>query len=87
MVRTNESSLKYLWEQRLFNVEHKKWFTKLMGYDFDIHYKPCLENRVADAHSRVVPASTLMALSIPKTIQLDEVEAQMITDAKLCKIY
>lgn len=42
--------------------EQYKWVTKLIGFDFQIFYKPGKENQVADALSRVEDAN-LLALS------------------------
>ncbi|GJV33354.1 ty3-gypsy retrotransposon protein [Tanacetum coccineum] len=41
-----------------------KWASKLLGYDFEVHYKPRKENRVADALSRI-DESQLLSLLTP----------------------
>lgn len=65
------------------SLEHQKWLTKLLGFDFDIHYKPGLENKAADALSRQGTALSLMAVTVPQALLLDEVAEQMARDEKL----
>jgi len=52
LIRTDQMSLKFLNEQRLISEEQFKWATKLIGYDFDIRYRPRKENIEVDAISR-----------------------------------
>ena len=51
-VKTNHDSLKHFLEHRLSSEEHKKWVTKMLGYDFEIIYKKGKLNVVVDALSR-----------------------------------
>ncbi|KAL0433095.1 UNVERIFIED_CONTAM: Transposon Tf2-11 polyprotein [Sesamum latifolium] len=48
-VFTDHKSLKELVTQTIRTPEQQKWLTKLLGYSFEIHYKPGRENVVADA--------------------------------------
>lgn len=86
LVRTDQKSLKFLLEHRLVSVEHQQWLTKLLGYDFDIQYRPRLENTAADALSRLEPSVSLMALAIPRALILDDLPKAVRRDAKLSKI-
>lgn len=52
MIRTNQRSLLYLWDQTIATEVQQKWLVKLMGYDFIIEYKKGRENSAADSLSR-----------------------------------
>jgi hypothetical protein len=53
VVSTDQKSLKQLLQQRVVTAEQQNWTAKLLGYDFEIIYKPGSLNRGADALSRV----------------------------------
>lgn len=77
MVCTDQRSLKYLLEQRLVTEEHQKWLSKLLGYDFDILYKPGKDNRVADALSRKNTVSDVSVLTVYGNLQWEALFAEM----------
>ena len=52
VIKTDQRSLKFLTDQRLFTEEQFKWTVKLIGFDFEIQFKLGKENPVADAFSR-----------------------------------
>ena len=52
-VFTDHKSLRHLLQQRLTTTNQHCWLSKLMGYQFEIVYKPGAENKVADALSRI----------------------------------
>nr|GEY56852.1 Ty3/gypsy retrotransposon protein [Tanacetum cinerariifolium] len=79
-VFTDQHSLKHLLTQRVQTSDQHKWITKLLGYDFEIHYKPGKDNRVADALSRVdTPIS--LAISTPTTTWLHALRKYFATDS------
>ena len=66
-IQTDQRSLKYLIEQRIVTPEQQKWVSKLLGYDYEITYKPGRENSAADALSRVTDDPSLNTLFVPQT--------------------
>lgn len=52
-VCTDQKSLKQLLQQRVTTTNQQNWAAKLLGYHFEILYKPGLENRGTDALSRM----------------------------------
>nr|GEY74267.1 reverse transcriptase [Tanacetum cinerariifolium] len=62
-VYTDHHSLKHLLTQTVQTPEQHKWLTKLMGYDFKLHYNPGKDNRVADALSRPDQARFMAVLA------------------------
>ena len=81
LMRTDQKNLKFLLEQRLVSLEHQKWLSKLLGYDFDIQYRPGAENKSVDALSQLEPTATsLSALIIPPMLGLEEVHREVAAD-------
>ena len=54
-------------EQRIVMPEQQKWVSKLLGYDYDITYKPGKENSTVDALSRVTGGPNLNTLFVSQT--------------------
>lgn len=59
MIQMDQRSLKYLLEQKIATHDQQQWMVKLMGYDYEIQYRPGKENAAADALSRQTNSPTL----------------------------
>ena len=86
IVQTDQSSLKFLLEQRIVNESYQKWVAKLFGYDFEIQFRPRMENKAADALSRIPISMELAALMVPSRIDTSLISSQVEADPHLVKI-
>ena len=65
-IQTDQCSLKYFLKQRIATPEQQKWVAKLLGYDYEITYKPGRENSAADALSRKQGSPVLQNIFFPQ---------------------
>lgn len=89
-VCTDQKSLKQLLMQRVTTMDQQNWVAKLLGYRFDIVYKPGLENRGTDALSRMYGEGEFAALihypnwsegkNVVEELHLDEALRSIIAD-------
>lgn len=85
VVQTNEQSLKYLLDQRVGTHAQQWWLTKLLGYDFEVHYKKDKENSVADALSHKYMGE-FSALTLPLASWLSTLRFDYTTSPELIKL-
>ncbi|GJS49281.1 ty3-gypsy retrotransposon protein [Tanacetum coccineum] len=81
IIRTDHKSIKELMQQVIQTPLQQKYVRKLMGFDFNIEYKPGVSNQVADALSRMYEAdegviATFMAMSQPLVDFLAELRGE-----------
>lgn len=87
IIKTDQRRLKYLMEQKITMPFQHMWLSKLMGYNFEIHYKQGKDNVVAYALSRVSGSQLLnMVLSQAHSGFYDSLKLLWETDTNLRKI-
>ena len=67
----------------MIQPQYQKWISKLLGYSFEVVYKPGLENKIADALSRIPPTVHLNQLTGPKLIDIEVIKAKVAQDERL----
>ena len=77
LIYTDHQSLKQLISQVIQTPEQQVYLSKLLGYDFTIHYKTGKSNVVADALSRIDTTGQCLALSVPTFVFLDDLRKQL----------
>lgn len=64
VIWTDQHSIRFISQQREIGCEYQRWVTKLLGYDFEICYRPGITNKVADALSRQPTGSVIFGAMI-----------------------
>jgi len=83
-VFTDQKSLRQLLQQRITTMDQQNWAAKLLGYQFDIVYKPGLENKGADALSHMHDSPELHSLvHYPEWLEDKEVLEEVHKDEVL----
>lgn len=82
IIQTDHKSLGELLTQVIQTPEQQRYLSKLLGYHYDIQYKPGSTNIAADALSRVSDQITpsLLHLTVPRVLFLEELKQDLSTD-------
>ncbi|KAL5565238.1 hypothetical protein UlMin_028402 [Ulmus minor] len=85
-IRTDHRSLKYFLDQRVATPEQQKWVAKLLGYDYEILYRPGRENSAADALSRRPDSPLLNPLFVSQVTLWDDMRSAAQDDPYLQQV-
>lgn len=85
-IQTDQRNLKYLLEQHVVTPEQQKWVAKLLGYEYEILYKPRKENSAADALSRMPSSLTLNGLFVSQATIWEKIKKATKGDAYMERI-
>lgn len=85
-VISDQKALKFLIEQREVQPQFQKWLTKLLEYDFEILYQPGLQNKAADALSRMPTPTEIRVLTTTTLVDLEVVQQEVEMDKDLQNI-
>ncbi|TYK26199.1 transposon Tf2-1 polyprotein isoform X1 [Cucumis melo var. makuwa] len=67
-------------DKRVIQSQYQKWIAKLLGYSFEVVYKPNLENKAVDALSRVPPTVHLNHISALALLDLAIIQEEVKND-------
>lgn len=88
VIKTYQSSLRYLLDQKAVSTIQHRGAAKLIGLNYRIEYKPGVENRVEDALSRRPQMEEINQLSLSAPLSLDKtaLESQLKKDEEYSPI-
>ena len=84
-ILTDHKSLKDLMSQVIQTPKQQTYLVKLLGYDYEIRYKPGVSNVVADALSRL-PSGEFLSFTVPHFDFLDTFRRSLTADNQYCDL-
>jgi hypothetical protein len=87
IIHTDQRSLRELMTQVIQTPKQQFYLAKLLGFSYEIVYKPGAQNRVADALSRTPePAQSCFILTIPHWDFVLQLKDQLKTDPQIVEL-
>ncbi|KAF2287483.1 hypothetical protein GH714_000855 [Hevea brasiliensis] len=73
-----QPSSRHLLQQPITTLAQQHWVAKLLGYDFEIKYKPGNTNKAADALSRCEEEFECQPVAIQNWVDMDQVDKERV---------
>ena len=87
IVYTDHKSLKHFLQQRVSSPDQQCWLAKLLGYQFEVKYKPGLDNKAADALSRCYDETEFSTMiSYPQWVHSMKLLEEVAMDPEIQKL-
>ncbi|MCH81104.1 hypothetical protein A2U01_0001883 [Trifolium medium] len=88
IIQTDHKSLKELITYVIQTPKQQHYLSKLLGYNYEIQYKPDNTNVVADALSCAPEphSSSLLQLIVPQFLFLDELKQELLLDSRFLEL-
>jgi len=88
IIHTDQRSLRELMMQVVQTPEQQYYLSKLLGYTYEIVYKPGATNKVDDALSRIDGSSSqMMGLTVPQCDLVSKIQETYNADPELKQLY
>jgi hypothetical protein len=86
VVHSDQKSLRHLLQQCITTTDQQNWLAKLLGYHFEVVYKPGPDNKAADVLSRRYEEVELKITYFPIYMQEQQIKQELLTDPHLQQI-
>lgn len=86
LIITDQQPLRALTNQVIQTPEQQRWLSKLIGYDFDIIYRPGKLNSAADALSRV-PDLQSLTMAVTEFALIEKLRQLNTSDPDLLRLH
>ncbi|XP_020705427.2 uncharacterized protein LOC110116256 [Dendrobium catenatum] len=72
--------------QRMVMKEHQRWLSKLLGYNFEIQYRPGVENKATNTLSKCMRELQTVALFVSLMLYWEAIREESARDEDLGRI-
>lgn len=77
---TDHRTIEHFIKQRITTPSQQKWLIKLLGYNYTVKYRACINNSAPNALSRKAELKTITGISNPSLPFIDELQHDTMAD-------